>query len=133
MGATLDLDPIVSGALGATSFEEIEFEDGSFAVGTGEMAGGMGAAGTEAEELRLMPLVLDAGGASEEAVATKVMSVVVEGARSELACDWSELRLCSNVVVTGKVKAVRGAVRAFCAVSGGSFNFCARSRGASTG
>jgi len=127
-GATLDLKASVSGRPGATSLEWVEFADSSFATGDG----GIEVARAAAEELEVMPLLL-AGGASEEAVAPKVMSFVAEGSRTALVCEWSELRLCSNVVVAGKTEVARGVLRAFGAVLSGRFDFCARSSCASPG
>jgi hypothetical protein len=126
-GATLDLKASVSGRLGATSLEWVEFADGSFATGNGGTAGEIAGARAEADELEVVPPLLGVGGASEEAVAPKVMPFVAEGSRSELVCDWFELRLCSNVVVAGETEAACGALRAFCAVLSASFDFCSRS------
>ena len=131
-GATLELKASVSGRPVATSLEWVEFADSSFATGDGGMPGEIEGARAAAEELEVMPLLL-AGGASEEAVAFKVRSFVAEGSRTELVCEWSELRLCSNVVVAGKTEAARGVLRAFCAVLSGRFDFCARSCCASPG
>jgi hypothetical protein len=51
MGATLDLKAGALGAFGATSFECVEFEDGSVMAGDGGMTGAIAeVSGAEAEE-----------------------------------------------------------------------------------
>jgi hypothetical protein len=98
------------------------------------MAGGIAAfAGAEEEEPAATLVLLGATEAPAGGATPKVMSFVEEASLSELVRDWFELRLRSTVLVAGKEEVARGALRAFCVVLRGRFNFCSRSRCASAG
>jgi len=98
------------------------------------MAGGIAAfAGAEEEEPAATRLLLGATEAPAGGATPKLMSFVEEASPSGLVRDWFELRLRPTVLVAGKEEAARGALRAFCVVLSGRFNFCSRSRGASAG
>ncbi len=98
------------------------------------MAGGIAAfAGAEEEEPAATLLLLGATEAPAGGATPKLMSFVEEASPSGLVRDWFELRLRPTVLVAGKEEAARGALRAFCVVLSGRFNFCSRSRCASAG